>query len=188
MTFLTPLPRPLLALLSALYLLLGSIGTSWAEASPDDVARQIKAAYLVKFANYIEWPPGSFEGPESPIVIGVIGADRLADELQRITHDRQVGKRPVAVRRLTTSDTSARVHILYMGTRAGDRLKSWFQSVEGQPMLSVTDSTHDLAHASAIKFVIDKNRVRFDVSVPAAERSGIKITALLLTVARELEH
>lgn len=187
MVFQVTVSKALLVLLSTLALLLIGSGTARAEDSPDDVARQIKAAYLVKFANYIEWPPGSFEDPESPIVIGVIGADRLADELQRVTQTRLIGTRRVAVRKLTTRDTSARVHMLYMGTRAGGQLGEWFNSVEGQPVLSISDSTHDLAHASAIKFVVDNNRLRFDVSVPVAERSGIRITAPLLTVARQLE-
>ena len=180
------LPRHLLALLSALALLLGSVAT-WAEDSPDDIARQIKAAYLVKFANYIEWPPTSFETPESPIIIGIIGADRLADELERIAPYRQIGKRPIIVRRFTTKDTEARSHILYLGSRAGANLGEWFSTVSRQPLLSVADASHELSSESAIKFVLDNNRLRFDVSLSTAERSGIKITAPLLTVARQLE-
>jgi hypothetical protein len=182
------LPRPLLALLAALFLLLGSAGQSRAEDSPDDLARQIKAAYLVKFANYIEWPSKTFEGPTSPIVIGVIGADRLADELERITLDRQIGRRPIAINRLSTQDKAPAVHILYIGSRAGPGIREWFQAASSQPMLIVSDASHELSSASAIKFVLDNNRLRFDVSVPVAERSGIKITAPLLTVARRLEQ
>lgn len=182
------LPRSLLALLTALFLLLGSAGSGWAEDSPDDIARQIKAAYLVKFANYIEWPAKSFENPTSPIVIGVIGAPNLADELERITWNRQIGKHPFVINRLSTQDKTPAVHILYIGSRAGPRVKEWFESANTQPMLIVSDASHELSSASAIKFVLDDNRLRFDVSVPVAERSGIKITAPLLTVARRLEQ
>lgn len=177
-------PRVLLA---ALFLLLGSAGQAWAEDSPDDIARQVKAAYLVKFANYIEWPARSFESPTSPIVIGVIGAPHLAAELERITVDRQIGQRSIHINRLNTQDKAPAVHILYIGSRAGPKIKDWLQSASSQPMLIVSDASHELSAESAIKFVLDNNRLRFDVSVPAAERSGIKITAPLLTVARRLE-
>ena len=182
------LPRPLLALLAALTLLLGSAGTGWAEDSPDDVARQIKAAYLIKFANYIEWPPHTFSNPDSPIIIGVIGANPLADELERVTRDRQIGKRPIVIQRLSIQDTSAKVHILFLGRRAGPKINDWYQTVNTQPLLSVADASHELSSATAIKFVLDNNRLRFDVSVPVAERSGVKIGAPLLTVARRLEE
>ncbi|HEY9401024.1 MAG TPA: hypothetical protein VIP76_05945, partial [Luteimonas sp.] len=59
----SPLGRWLL--LAALFLLLlPALFAARAAAQglehPDDVARQIKAAYLYKFASYVEWPPGTF--------------------------------------------------------------------------------------------------------------------------------
>lgn len=169
------------------WLLLGYVGTSQAEAQPDYLVRQIKAAYLFKFANYIEWPAQSFESPASPIIIGVIGADQLAAELDRTAKDKLVGKRPVIIKRLTVSDKATKMHILFMGSDAGSRLEKWFDSISQQPLLTVTDASNDLAHMSAIKFVLDNNRLRFDVSVPAAERNRIKIAAPLLTVARKID-
>lgn len=163
------------------------ITVSHAEDSPDNVVRQVKAAYLLKFANYIEWPRKSFETPESPVIIGVIGADRLAAELGRIAQDRLIGKRRVIIRRLSINDEAAKMHILFIGSNAGDRLGKWLGSNTEQPLLTVTDASNSLAHMSAIKFVLDDNRLRFDVSVPAAERNRIKITAPLLTVARNIE-
>lgn len=180
--------RSLLTLLTVLALLLGMASPGWAEDSPDDIARQIKAAYLIKFANYVEWPPNTFENAESPIVIGIIGADLLADELERVTFNRpQIGKRPIVVERLTAKDSSPKVHMLYIGRQAGPKLKEWLQAMSAQPILSVADASHELSSTTAIKFVLDNNRLRFDVSVPAAERSGVKIAAPLLTVARQLE-
>lgn len=182
------LPRNLLALLSAFALLLSMAVPVAAEHSPDDIARQIKAAYLIKFANYVEWPPTAFENAASPIVIGIIGADLLADELERVTLRRpQIGSRPIVIQRLAKDDTSIQVHILYLGRQSG-KLDEWFQSIRSKPMLTVSDASHELSSETAIKFVLDNNRLRFDVSVPAAERSGVKIAAPLLTVARQLEE
>ena len=39
----------------------------------------------------------------------------------------------------------------------------------------------------AIGFVLEKNRVRFDVSVRAAQRSGLKVSSKLLRVARSVD-
>ncbi|HEU4709677.1 MAG TPA: YfiR family protein [Methylophilaceae bacterium] len=174
-------------LLSAFY------GNSQADDTPEDIARQVKAAYIFKFANYIEWPASSFEAPDSPIVIGVTGADQLADELTRISANRLIGKRPVTVKRLTMMDSTAGVHILYLGgrdngvTKPRSQLKGWVSSLQGQPLLSIADATQEFAETAVIKFVIDNNRLRFDVSLAAAERNHLKVAAPLLTVARRLD-
>lgn len=169
-------------------LLPGLASISHAEDSPDNQVRQAKAAYLLKFANYIEWPRISFETPESPIIIGIIGADQLAAELERSAQDKLIGKRRLIIRRLSITDEAAKVHILFVGSNAEARLGKWFDSITDQPLLTVTDASNNLAHMSAIKFVLDNNRLRFDVSVPTAERNRIKITAPLLTVARNIEQ
>ena len=184
-----PSHRQFIFLLWALALLLiGATGSSFAEDSPDDVARQMKATHLIKFAHYIEWPQSAFENPESSIVIGVIGAAPLAEELERISPAHDIGKRTIVIKRLTTDDESAKVHILYIGRREEASVQAWLTTVEAQPMLTVCDATHELAQTCAVKFLFDDNRLRFDISLPAAERSGIKITAPLLTVARQVDE
>ena len=49
----------------------------WAQSDLQTAEYKVKAAFLYKFASYIEWPSQVFERPESPIVIGVAGADPL---------------------------------------------------------------------------------------------------------------
>ena len=183
-----PMHRHFLFLLLAALLVLGVPDSSRAEDSPDNTARQMKAAHLLKFAHYIEWPVQAFADPADPIVIGVIGAAPLAEELERISPAHEIGKRKVVVKRLTTEDTSAKVHILYIGRRSGPKVQEWFTTVETQPLLRVCDASHELAHACAIKFLMHDNRLRFDISLPATEASGIRITAPLLTVARQVEE
>src|SRR5688500_4442806 len=46
--------------------------------------RTVKAAFVYKFLSYVEWPAGSFARPDSPIVIGVYGADDIAAELAQV--------------------------------------------------------------------------------------------------------
>ena len=178
----------ILALLALALLLPGHGGIARADDSPDQVVRQIKAAYLFKFANYIEWPAASFETAESPIIIGVAGAENLANELERISQGRLIGKRSIVVKRLSAQEKDAKLHMLFLGSNASSVVRDWYSSIEGQPILTITDATSEFAQGSAIKFVLDNNRLRFDVSLPAAQRNNVKITAPLLTVARQVEQ
>ena len=44
-----------------------------AQAQANLLERQVKAAYLYKFAGYIDWPEGAFAQPDSPLQIGIVG-------------------------------------------------------------------------------------------------------------------
>src|SRR6266568_3550295 len=54
---------------------------------------RVKAAFLYKFGSYIEWPSRSFARTDSPVAIGVMGANALADELAQIVAGRSEGPR-----------------------------------------------------------------------------------------------
>jgi len=157
-----------------------------ADPFPDDTARETKATHLLKFIHYIEWPATSFESADSPIVIGLIGAPPLTEELERIAPEKRIENRTVVVKRLTMEESNPQVHILYIGRRSGAEAREWLSSMDSQPMLKVCDISYEHSDICAIKFVVDTDRLTFDISVPAAKSGGIKITAPLLTVARQV--
>lgn len=147
---------------------------------------RIKAAFLYKFAAYVEWPPASFESSDSPLVFGVLGAGALADDLARIAAGHTVNGRPVEVRELHHGDPLGELHVLFVGRAAGARLPEVLAAAAGRPLLTVTESDAALELGSTINFVIVDDRVRFDVAVPAADQGGIRISSRLLSVARRV--
>ncbi|MEJ0047520.1 MAG: YfiR family protein [Rhodospirillales bacterium] len=76
---------------------------------------QVKAAFLYKFAGYVEWPPQAFPRTDSPLVIGVLGADMLAETLERAVAGRTINGHSISVRRLRRGDPYAGIHVLFMG-------------------------------------------------------------------------
>ena len=62
---------------------------SWTTCSAQSDARaleyKVKAAFLYRFASYVEWPPQVLPRADSPLVIGVIGADVLGDGSPRLS-------------------------------------------------------------------------------------------------------
>src|SRR3989442_13508340 len=45
---------------------------------------ETKAGYLLNFAEFIEWPAGSFSHATSPIILGVVGKDPFGAELDKL--------------------------------------------------------------------------------------------------------
>jgi len=159
-----------------------------ADESPQDIEQRVKAAFLFKFGGYVEWPGSAFPRADSPFVIGVAGADVLAEELSKVVAGRTMNGRTVAVRRIRSGEQIAGVHVLFISRSEGGRLGELLFMTQGQPVLTVTETAKGLAQGSVINFVVADNRVRFEVSLEPANRSGLRIGAPLLAVAQRVQE
>lgn len=175
----------LLALLAVLALSAAFGGA--ALAAEQAAEHRVKAAYLYKFGGYIEWPEEAFANADSPFVIGVLGADALAEELARIAQGRKFGQRAIVVRKLRDGDPLSGVHVLYVGHTDPQRAAGVLSALRGQPVLTVTASDELGSAGSVINFIVVDNRIRFDVSLAPADRQRLKISSLLLAVARRVD-
>jgi hypothetical protein len=146
--------------------------------------RRIKAAYLYRFAGYAEWPEGAFARPDSPLSIGIWGNDELADDLARLVATRTIDGRRFEVRRVRL-DTLAGVHVLFI-TR--ERLARVPGALAAAPRgtLVVTESEGALQQGSAVNFVTIEGQIRFELSLEAAERRGLKLSSRLVAVSNNL--
>src|ERR1700722_1824034 len=63
----------------------------------------VKAAYLTKFAPFIEWPDGVFANPGAPVNICVLGNDPFGAVLDKAAAAGG-GGRPIAIHRLASND------------------------------------------------------------------------------------
>ncbi|MGH8631044.1 MAG: YfiR family protein [Burkholderiales bacterium] len=145
--------------------------------------QQVKAAFLFRFGSYVEWPQQTFADAESPWTIGVVDSDGLSDELLRVTANRTVNGRPVAVRRIRGGEVPSNVQVLFIGQSAAGQSAELLRQTQKRPILTVTESDAGLTEGSVINFVVVDKRVRFEVSLEAAERNRLKIAAPLLSVA-----
>ncbi len=149
--------------------------------------RSVKAAFLYKFASYVQWPDADAKA-DSPITIGVIGATDFARELAEITANRTVGNRPIDVRRLTTGNSLDGLEILFIAKEERDHLSQLLSAARDKPVLTVTESEGGLSSGSIINFTLDQDRVRFEVSLYAAEKSQLRLNARLLAVAQRVQR
>jgi hypothetical protein len=159
--------RRIAVALLCLLLFNGSLG-----AEPLEVA--VKAAYLVKFPFYVEWPPSSFTTPTSPIVICVVGEDPFGSTIDEAVSAQQAQGRPMSVKRIRSLSRDSGCHVAYVG---GEGRFDWARAAM---TLVVTDAPEG---TGIINFVLRDNRVRFTVDDDAASQNGLSISSKLLSVA-----
>ena len=172
-----------LSRLLAAALLFAAAG-AWAQGRSAEA--QVKAAFLYTFGGFVEWPAEAFAGSGAPFVIGVMGAESVAAELEQVVAGRTIQERPVSVRRVRRGDPLGRLQILFVSEIESARLPEIAAATRGRPVLLVTESESSISRGSMINFVEIETKVRFDVAPAPAERDHLKISARLLAVARKV--
>lgn len=170
--------------LSVLVMLASLAGSHGFAAPPDE--HEVKAAFLYKFALYVDWPSRAFVDDEDPFIIGISGpASRLA-LVEAVARGRHIKDRPIQVRAVHSAHDLAGVDLLFVARTERHNTAGLIDSVSGQPVLIVTEDegSRVLKQGSAINFVIDDGRVRFDVGLGNGTEHGLHFSAQLLRVAR----
>ncbi len=153
---------------------------SLARAEQPHSESAVKAAYLYRFASYVEWPDKSASG--HPFLIDIMGDPDVARELRHLMPGHLINDEPVQVREVTRVEDLDGPQILYVGADHAAFLHAL--RTGGRPLiLLVTDDDQGLDLGGVLNFVTVDKRVRFEVSLTAAERAHLKISADLLSVA-----
>lgn len=189
----TPLKPPLRsqrallrAILACAAIAAGVAGPASAQPAGAVLERSVKAAFVYKFLGYTEFPASAFSDPGAPLLIGVVGSDEMAAELGRIVAGRSINNRPTVVRPFREGEPTGAVHLLFVAGADSARAARVLRQVPPGPVLLVTECGNGLQLGSIINFRVVEERVRFDVSLEAADRNNIRLSSRLLTVANHV--
>jgi YfiR/HmsC-like len=147
----------------------------------------VKAVTLYAFGRYVTWPESSFETPDSPFVIGVVGENPFGDALDQIAAKKTVGKRPILVRMLTSPSDYARCHILFVpGAVSHEAEAKLFQQVAGKPILLVGESNGFAERGGIINFYQSGANIRFELNPDKASEAQLSFDAKLLSLGTKV--
>ena len=142
---------------------------------------EIKAAYLLNFTRYVEWPPAALAA-QGAFTICVLGADPFGATLDRLVRDRAVEGRRIGVRRLRPSERATGCHIAYLG--GGTAALGGARARLGPgPVLLVGDGADFASSGGVIGFVLEEQTVRFQINAEAARSRGLRISSRVMTLA-----
>jgi hypothetical protein len=141
---------------------------------------RVKAAYLLNFTKFVEWPPGAFDNTRS-FSICMAGRSPFGTALSSTFVGETAAGLPLAARVVSPGGASS-CHVLFVprGVAAAPYLKGMGAS----PVLTVGESADFLAQGGAINFVLESGRVRFAINQAAAERARLRVSSRLLQLGR----
>jgi YfiR/HmsC-like len=141
----------------------------------------VRAAYLYRFAGYIDWPPE--DAARQGFTIDVLGSPGTASELRRLLADHSIKNRTAIVREISSLQELGDAQILFLGAGNADMIRGLAPRPGVSAVLIVTNEDGALASGSTINFVHIERNIRFEVSMAAAQRWGLRISSELLSVA-----
>ncbi|WP_395670847.1 YfiR family protein [Phenylobacterium sp.] len=167
--------RPLLSVVTLAALAVAAA----ARAQPADY--QVKAAFLLKFAPFVEWPAGAAPSG-APLVVCVVGQDPFGPTLTALSRASATG-RPIVVRKLAAIDRGSGCQVAYLAGGIRQTPGEGLREVAGAPVLTVTDEAAPGSAQGVIHFMVRDRRVRFAIDQGAARRQGLALSSKLLSLA-----
>jgi hypothetical protein len=139
----------------------------------------VKAAFLGKFASYVDWPAQAVAGTAFNMCI--VGDDPFGSLLEAAVRGQQVGGRPMTVSHHHRAPRGG-CQIIYAGGSVHESVQQTLKAVAGTPVLTVTDERRSAARG-ILHFALHQNRVRFHVNTKAASDNGLSVSSKLLSLA-----
>lgn len=138
---------------------------------------RVKAAYLLNFARFVEWPPAARSGP---LTICVAGRDVFGPVLAETVRNETVEGRPLVARVILEPEPGCHVIFVPRGAAA----QAYLRAMRETPVLTVGETPEFLAEGGVVNFLRDGDNVRFEINPAAADRAGLRVSSRLLRLAR----
>ncbi|MGB0127571.1 MAG: YfiR family protein [Rhodocyclaceae bacterium] len=144
---------------------------------------QVKAAFILNFAKYVDWPAESFPSKESPLNLCIIGRDPFGTALGTI-EGRTVHGRPLRIRRNVAAEDTGGCSIAYVSESEERRVPVVLKTIGTQPVLTLSDLDGFAEAGGAVGLFLAEERLQFDANFTALQRANLKASAQALRLAR----
>lgn len=160
-----------------LFTLVVLLPASPVDATPDEY--EVKAAFLLNFAQLVDWPSGS--EPADALVIGVVGDSGALQTLRKSLTGAEVEGVSVDVRGIEDLASGTLPHMVFV-TRDADAA-GVVASAGRRAVLTVGETRGFAREGGMINFVRQGKKLRFEINHAAAQAAGLRISSRLLRLA-----
>ena len=147
---------------------------------------QIKAAFILNFARFTEWPADAFTATNSPLIIGVLGYDSFTPVLTETVRNEMVQGHPIKTEHYRTLAELKNCHILFISATESSRLETILNAVKGRPILTVSEIDRAAYRGAIIRMFNQNNRIQLRLNLPAAKEARITLSSKLIRVAADV--
>lgn len=177
-------------------MMIGAIANSSAALSVDaQKAARVKAAYLLNFARYTQWPDSAFESPGDPIVFTQVGECGVGEQLMELVQRSEpIDGHPLLLQSVTYPEKTGpdheflrsldRSHLIFVCSLPPDRVQFILDHLGGSNVLTVGDIPGFCGNGGMLGFVLHEDRIVFEANPKAIQESPVAVSAKVLKLAQ----
>jgi len=141
----------------------------------------IKAAFLLNFAKFAEWPALP---PDARITLCVVGSDEIARALSDIVRVQSISGHALQVAQPSDSAMWPTCQVLFISDSELRKAAGALQYLQPLPVLTVSDGKAFSQAGGIVELFVEGGRMRFAINVDSADRSGVRLSSRLLGLAQ----
>ena len=145
---------------------------------------QVKAAFLYHFAQFVDWPEETFKDASSPLTYCTFGEHPFHGVLDAILSGKAIGARSLRVLHFKQPQDIQGCQVLFIGAEEKKFLPAILAGVKGNSVLTVGESEHFVQDGGMFGFLLEENKIRFEINLEAVEHAKLKVSSRLLALAK----
>lgn len=167
---------------------------------------QVKAAFLYNFINFVDWPKEKQVDSNEPITVGIIGYEDFIKAFEPIKN-KKIKNRSISIKYFAGYEKLKRskdaddhqwnqkmevlktCHVLVFCTCNSERIENSSQIIKAlkdSPVLTVGETKGFLESGGVINFLMEDEKVRFEINNAAAKQAKLNIRSKLLRLAKRV--
>ena len=145
----------------------------------------MKAGFIEKFTRFIQWPNDSVQADTiNPFIITVLGENTFDGTLNEFYSDTKIKKRNVVINYISNIDELGHSHILFISGSSKNNLEQILNIANQHAILTISETKGFAKKGVLINFYLEQNKIRFEINQKAFKDSGLKVSHMLLKIAK----
>jgi len=142
---------------------------------------EFKAAFIERFTRFVEWP-NEIEG--DTFKVAVIGKTPLKASLDELFANLKIKDKKVEVIYTDEISDLENANLAFISSSEKKRIKEILAFTGKCPILTISDAKGFSEKGVHINMYVDNNYIRYEINKESIEKSGLKVSSLLLTSAK----
>ena len=122
----------------------------------------------------------------SPLTYCTIGVDPFDGALDATLNGKTIGARSFRVLHFQQPQDIRGCQILFIGAGEQKRFPAVLAVLKGNPVLTVGEAEHFVEDGGMIGFLLEENKIRFEINLEAAEYAKLRLSSRLLALAKSV--
>lgn len=148
---------------------------------------EVKAAYIYNFSRFVEWPAKAAQAQSDSFTICVLGQNPFGSALIATIANETITGKSVVAKQIPAALDAVNCRVLFISSSEEGQLKEILASLNDASVLTVSDLPRFAERGGMVQFVMEGNKVHFEVNLAPAQRAGLTLSSEVLKVATSVK-